>query len=766
MSDQRTGAAQVTFNVPVIVSGREPKTVSRARGVRWAIVAVATTLLTNLIFLAFNSRFFYIDDSEASAFGQYWEIGNRVLALDWPLVNPRIWQSGNYLAESSWGVYSPILWLVGIGAHLATNAAVYITLVKFLFLAVASLGCYLLARSFGARPQWAAIAAIGIPLNGVTVYLDSASWANGLMSWSLIPVTWWAIRRTVRDRRNPLPAILLGCGVVGISYLHATLMLAVILAGTLAEAALRRDRGRLYRALALCLTAGSMAVVVHLPGLLTSSFSGRSQGIANSGNVTVDASDLISSAIASGTPYMNFMGNSFPGAPLTYLAWFLPLVAFVGWRAVAKRLRGEIAIVVVLVVALMILLGPSDVGVLRFPIRVLPFVSLCAITILVVGLSTSAVWNARRLAVALAIMATSTYFALSAGPGFWKAVAVVAVAAIAGIVAVYLLSTDRDTSLTRGIRRITSAVRLREAGSAVVVVMILVTLFTSAAQHKVAFRAPLRDYGMPTSVDALRGQTDGYVGDVFVVGAVEKPLADPGIWNETLVGNLWYIDGAPVQNAYSTVYNAAYSSHVCMGYNGFTCSDAYRLLFVPQPDTGELLVDLLGINTVQVIKESVPQWVWSRLPDGWSVIENNDYVRTIVRDDPIPPAGGVVWQSSGTSVDVRSESDTSVTFHVDELPADGGRVALSRIPWPGYSVDGGTLSQDSMEGFLLTVDLPASSAGQDVTVSFTPPGFAGQTVFGGVIAVVTLGWLFLRLGRSRRDDGTPPTAEEKVKVTA
>jgi hypothetical protein len=71
---------------------------------------------------------------------------------------------------------------------------------------------------------------------------------------------------------------------------------------------------------------------------------------------------------------------------------------------------------------------------------------------------------------------------------------------------------------------------------------------------------------------------------------------------------------------------------------------------------------------------------------------------------------------------VLGQSDRSVTVRVSSVPAAGGTVVLSRLAWPGYSTTYGGLVRP-VDGYLLTLSLPASAAGQTVTVRFDPPGW-------------------------------------------
>src|SRR5690606_24949927 len=118
---------------------------------------------------------------------------------------------------------------------------------------------------------------------------------------------------------------------------------------------------------------------VHLPGLLTAPVTGRSSGVWNTGLLTVNLSGLAAGSSPVGTPLLPFFDGLFPGAPLLYIAWFLPILAFVRWHHLMTLLRERLSIVIVLVAATAVLLLPSDFGPLRFPVRMMPYVSVAVL---------------------------------------------------------------------------------------------------------------------------------------------------------------------------------------------------------------------------------------------------------------------------------------------------------------------------------------------------------------------------------------------------
>lgn len=706
----------------------------------WPILAVLAAVAGACIPLLFNPTFYFIDDSQSGALGQWYEIGRRVLEGDWSIINPTVWQAGHYLAEGAWGIFSPLLWVIGIGLHAVADGAIYMTVVKLCFFGVAAYGLWLLARTFGVAAHWAAAIAVAASLTGFTLYMDAASWVNGFMAWALWPLAWALVRRAVFEAKSPLLAIVACASMMGIGYVHGTLALACTFVATIIEAIGRRHRATIVRAFAAATAAGLFAVIVHLPSVLVSPITGRTTDIVNSGLMTVNLSGLAASAVPIASPQMGFFGTNFPNAPLLYIAWFLPMLAFVEWRRFAGVLRDRISVVIVFGVALAATLLPSDFGPLRFPVRLMPYVAVAVIVMAGIGLSMALArpLTARRLWSGVAVTVGSTYFAFAVTPDPWRALAAVLAVAIAGLLAVYaLLGGAFGGSAAAGARK-----RVRPVAAASVVVGF--TLLMLVPQHMVAPRSPLQDYKSPALLADYRIQFPDAEGDVLVVGGVENGRGQPGYWLETLAGNMFYINPASVQNSYSAVYYPPFQALTCMYYNGSTCGDAYEMIFAVLPETDLPVVDVLGVSTVQSIKAGVPESAWTVVPDGWHIVDDTDLTRTIVRDDPIDPAGSVAWSSEGTEVTVLEEDAMGVTFRVDDVPASGGTVALSRIPWPGYQVDGATIAAETVDTFLLGVEVPPNAGGTTVTVSYWSPGWQLQVVSGALLVLLLGAWVLLR----------------------
>jgi hypothetical protein len=89
---------------------------------------------------------------------------------------------------------------------------------------------------------------------------------------------------------------------------------------------------------------------------------------------------------------------------------------------------------------------------------------------------------------------------------------------------------------------------------------------------------------------------------------------------------------------------------------------------------------------------------------------------------------------------------------------------LSRLQWPGYTATGASLV-DPTDGYLVTVAVPAGAAGQQVTVSFSPPGWGLELVTLGAAALLALGWVVVAAVRRRRSTSSVTPAAEPTEPT-
>ncbi len=683
----------------------------RGPGYVWPVLTAAATILGALVPLLYNPRFYFFDDTQAGAYGIWVEIGEKLRAGDWPLFSIEGWAAGNYAAEGQWGIWNPMVMAIGLGASSGMNAVVFSSIVKIVFLVVLALGVYSVCRRYGAKPEWSALAGVATTLTGFTTYMDGPSWVTGLMVFALLPWCWWGLKGLM-DGRNPLAAVVPAYLLVTIGYVHGTIMLVILFVALLVEALLMKTGKGALRLLVAGVLCGAFALTVYFPGVATAPVTARGTAIGNSGFLGIDITGLASSPIPSSLPQVTGWWGTFAPVPVLYIAWFLPLLLLTS--PAVRQLRPAAGLLVFGAASLLLTLAPSDLGPLRFPVRLMPYFAMSVLIVFAVLMSTVLVARLTRLRAGALLLALgfSAYLAWSQNPDVVRLhVLFTGLAGLALLLVLTALFVDRPVFRMYGVQ-------------IAALVAIVFCLVTAVAQKKYFPAAPLPDFQLsaePTEYDGVLPESSG---SIFVVG--EPEFLGAQVWQETLVSNSWYLADKPVHNLYSPIMYTAYSEDLCMTSHGWTCAGAIFKLLEVDEATGRTVAELLDVDTIQILRE--PQDVdgailRSRIaPAGWTEVDRTEDSATWVRDEIAGAVGEPVSTTAGTEVEVLSNDDEELSFEVTRTAPEGGSVVLSRLDWPGYSVTNGTFA-DPTRGYLLTVDVAPDSEGEVVTVSFEPPAW-------------------------------------------
>ncbi|MHA7134529.1 hypothetical protein [Oerskovia turbata] len=725
---------------------RTQSEVRRRSTTAWSVAAVlAVSAVSAVLPLLWNRRFYWWDDTVNGAFGQWYHTGMSLRAGTLPMLEPSVWSSGNLFAEGQWGTYNPLVWLIALGSTMASSAALFTTVVKLAAIMVGAVGVYFLARHLGARDVYAVLAGVTAPFSGFTTYFDAPSWVTGLFAWALIPWVWLLVRRSAFDGRSPVLAFLAAYLTVTIGYVHGTIALVFILASILVQAAVRRDKRGVLVVLGIGSLAGLVAIAVHLPSLLTAPVTNRSgTGIYMDQFMTLDLSGLAMSSIATALPQVAswWWAGLTAAVPMAYIAWSLPLVAFVDLRRAAAVTRERLDVVIAGGLFFLFLMLPTVVGPLRYPSRMMPYLVLTIVLLLAVLLSRARVEapGPGRLALAFGFAGLGFYLSWAQTPHLATTHFLSALVVVLAVIGFYLCW-----------RRPEQQGRAWGAASWATLGVIAVASVTTLALQHSTHRAPAwPDQQLPSRVEGFQTQLDGAVNDTLVVGDPQALLPEPALWDETLQANTWYVNPHNVMNRYQLLGYAPFNATMCLEYLGGTCPELLTNLFEVREATGLPLVDQIRVDTLQIVKTDVPEELWAQTPEGWTTVDDGRFTRTWVRDEPLGPAGGVVWSAAGVSVTELSTTNTSVTFSVDSLPDDGPRtVAFSRLPWPGYSTTAGAIVSPT-DSFLLTVELPEGAEGDEVTVTFRPPGWEVELACLAIALSLAIVWSVVFAVRVRR----------------
>jgi hypothetical protein len=682
-------------------------------------VLVPLLVLAGVTPLFWLGRYYFRGDTQIAYVGWWYHLGERVREGHLPLMEPLAWEAGNYVAEGQWGLFSPLTIVIALLSTVVPDIVVFVTVLKVGLIVMGGIGTYLVARSYGAREPFAVVAGLAVGLSSQSVFIDWPSWVNGQIGAALLPWAWWFTRRAMAGR-NPAGALVLCYLVVSVGYVFCAIYLAVILLGCLVDAALSRSRREQLTVLALCMFSGLVTVAVYLPGVLTAPVTGRSSwAVAWEGRLTMDLAD--------------FFVSMLPTPRRHYLLWLLPVVLWLDLGRLRRSWRDLVGACVATVVITLWVLGPSAIGPLRWPARALPALMVPLVVVLAVVASRCLTTRVPRprLVLSLAWVCAAASVVVVRDPRLLEEAA-----AGAALVVVALLVTTWS---------------LGHRGARTTAVLVLVsTVGFLALQFAVNPQPVAADRHMPAQPRQYDGRITSAYGDVMVLGnAGTQVVRNPAIADELLIGASWYLNPEDVQNGYTTISFRAFRDRFCRTFNGGTCAKALGAVLSTEPTTGRAWVDLLSVSTLVHFRPSFPEVDLMQPPKGWSLSAVTDHTVVWTRDERLPTAGGVVAASAQSAVTEELVTDREVRLRVTTVGPDGGTVTLSRLAWPGYSVEGGELAAP-VDGVLVRVAIPAGSAGSTVTLRWDPPGWTLE-LWALCTAVLTGSvWVLLAWSGARR----------------
>lgn len=698
-----------------------------ALGVCAAVVSIA-----QIPFL--RHRLFYVWDDSAVQFLPTWHhLGGRLVAGDWPpLLDVDGWMGGNLPAEALFGLWNPVNLANYVLVSRFDDLALAAVVVKSEFLMLLALGAYLVCREHGAGRGPAAVIAIALPFSGFTLYFDAATWAAGLMAFTWLPFTWWAARRAARGAGSPLWAFLFGALAVTTGNPYGLLGVCVVLAALLVETWLRRDRAGIVRLFAIGGLVALLVPLVYLPLLGSSAVTARAgQGFASDGILMPRLSDLLSQSMPSHRPlFRTFSLDYRLHTPGVYFAWFVvPMLPWLHWHRLRQRWRALAGVLVVLTVYLLLMAGPSNMWMFRFPLRHIEVVYLALGVLFAVLLTDGPRFDhlRRRVAATAGLLLLSGYLAFAAGPWQWR---------------------QHLTSLALLVVGVVLALAVARYGRPVATYAVLVAGVVAALLLQTTWfpvNLDVADYGHPRSISRLRAGTPPHEGTTFPVGTV-------------LPGNVGLVAGLSSVGSYSGMSFRDFATATCMNYKGTTCADSLRRIFAPTELDGRPLVDLMRVGSVVVEDAVLPD---VEAPPGWFVADRTPTHTVLRRTRPLAwPGGRLSHATSGVRViDDVSPGDRDEAVRFVKARGQAGSLVFSRLAWPGYraTLDGRDLPTRQGPAGLLVVDLPADVERGEVEIGWTPPGLSLGLALAVSGLLAALGYaLALRVRGRRRDASQRP----------
>ncbi len=661
-------------------------------------------------------RLFYYWDDSAAVFLPSWRlIGEQLRDGSLPVLNTDVWMGGNWAGEAQLGIWNPVLMANAVVVSLLPDLAMAAILIKTEFLIILATGVYLLAREYGARRGAAAVVAVALPFSGYTLFWDAEGWAASLIAFAFLPHFWWTARRFARGRLHPVVPLVVGVLTMTTGSPYGALAVIVVLLTVTVERLVCRDPRSVLRLAIVGLAAGLTGALVFLPLLGIQPVSWRSQGVvANGGQLVPGLGQLLNlsaPAYVPPVPTFSLPWSSAPSTPMAYLAWFVvPLLPWFAWRELG-RLRARVGVLVLGFVYFLLVLGPSDLWLFRWPARLTEYfyLPLCVIVAVLLSAGLRTDRFARRALLTAGLILVQTWLTWANRPDEWLW-AVQAAGLVAGLVALTLA-----VQVYR--RRLVPAVLI--AGT-VAVLAVQIQWFPGNRDvtpwqfpHNVAYlRSEFADRSDGTTITI----GDPYSLPAPVVGDEYKP------WHQLLFGNLNQVAGMSSLGSYTGMGNQAFSDALCLTYLGGTCPEGYEQLFATDPSTGRPLADLLGVRSVVVVNGYLPGHASvTSAPAGWQITKRSYLATTIHRTTPEAyPDGRVSW----TAPTVRVTADRANRLGEDFTYTGGGRVILAALNWPGWhaTVNGEDVLVRQGPAGLIELNLPPNTDPAQVHLWFWPTG--------------------------------------------
>lgn len=672
------------------------------RWLGWQAVTVSSIAALVLFIGATWPRFFFAGDKQNQYLPVARDIGRRLRDGEWlPVIDPDLGRSGNYALDLQYGLFEPTHWVVAVALSYVDNLSVAALLWAAAFLAVLGTGVCALALRLGVPGGWSAAVGVGVAASGYVLFWAAPSWIPALTSFAWVPWWWWCVTSPRPRSLGVVASGVLAFLICAGGWPATGILWAAVVAGVLVESVLRRSEPGLLRSTLLHLLAsvggGIAALVTVLPLAQAVGYTARATDLSTSGMFVPNLADFLAFAspgYEAGTPAL---GRYPQVVPLFFGVWFVAvLVWLVPWRRAVLQRPGVITALVGLVITLLASQAPTNLGALRWPVRMLPGVPLflgigVAVAVVALGLR---VTRARVLGVALSLLAVSllSWFR-HPDSSDWLLPSVLMLAA-AGV----LLLTIRRWPGFAGPVALATTVLL--AGWAV---------YTHGS-HGMADRGtpPYLGPGTlaledePTLVLYPRDNSRHWFPQGIASGFLRLSAEQRNQPGYSSIGQKGWDDRFAVQSAHS-----------------FVLPSGVEQVTAIEPRTGRTWGDLLGYQAVVVhdgphlrrFRAALESREEAGLPAEW---EQSARTKDFAKFSRVPPrddAGRVTAVLGTADVTPVEVTRNQQTYDVDT--ADGATLVFRDLYWPGYeaTLDGEQLEVEPLGDTLVTVTLPEGSSG-------------------------------------------------------
>ncbi|NYJ04624.1 hypothetical protein [Petropleomorpha daqingensis] len=737
-------------------------------------------------------RFFYFDDLQAQYIPAWRWMGEHLTSGGPPLIDPDQGSAGAWVADLQYGVLDPLHWLLALVVSHVDNLNLVAWGLKLLVVVVLGLGTTVLATHLGARPLWAAAAAVGAANSGFMLWFATSWWPAGWgTAW--LPWLWWGL--SSRSRWSVPVAVVAAYALVTSGYPYALPFTGIMVVSVVGMRLLRPRAAEDVRALVVRVVAAAGGALLGSSGLLTASaltpFSQRSEGgtgdpFGNAGTYIPNLLDVLLGGNTTSPSVVGWWGDKLP-PPVMATAWFvLPVLALIRWKARPDglplwRARGVVPAAVLCAVAVAATQTPTVLFDLRYPFRYVVVLQVTLpLLVAVLASRCGLVLTLRRLLLAAVLLLAQGGLALSRTPVLWKwhALAIVLGLGVLAVVALSQRSRSRRPAAAGEQAGSPGRVWWQRAGLLTAVLMLAATALAPLASIGTAIgyqRVDARAAGAePTGLPA-RGVYDT---NVWPSLASDFEAASQGVGLNATV--IWWGDagmdrgalrGAAVGNAallagirpgygYTSLGQAGWADRWCADFVGQVtgCPDPVSRLLEQVPGTDLTWLEALSKDVV-LLDERAPAEIRAAYERSYQRVGDDRGFLRYERIDPTP--GRITWTSPAvTSVEAVTVGEESESYRVS-WDGDDARL-FARIPWwPGYeaTLDGKPVDLQVVDRTALMVALPAGHGDGILRIEYHRPRATlgllavGAGAIAAVAALAAAVFGVPRFGRSRTPAG-------------
>ncbi|MGD7070693.1 hypothetical protein [Acetobacter sp. AAB5] len=681
--------------------------------------------------------FFTIDDSQNEYLGFLRQYGQTWLSGEIPFITKNIFIGDNAMVELQRGIFAPQNILASLVTCLTTNPLITGWFYALCNVFICCISGYIIGRSLEISRDISLLLGFSIAINPVFLYQYAGPWwnaANG-HAWSLLAIaTYCQLRQRITTgaviANFAATLVLLASG-----WPHGFIgYLAVVAGFSCVDLAYGDPIKVLFRRCVPLLLAGIAAIPVYSEYVFLHPLLNRATGWENADNFMVPSlSQLLVTFSPTYYEFMNYFGGyKSVFIPVGFSTLFALPVAIFFRTSVRDRVLAACLIILGITTALALM--PSQMGILRWPLRFVPYVSVfAAITTFYVFSKKDIVESSVRRNVFFGI--TALLFVVSASKNVFERPKVVALELLTSIalVAVWFLYARSKKITGKDIGLIIPA--------AIPVFSLLLMLASMPSLGRIYL--PVNVLPSHVSVPASVNMQGNLLS--FAPWGREHPKEAADL-QSSLFGyyNIRALNGySPNGQDYTDAILTHDTSHTIFKPDDIIPKLASAVMLPGNP----CLFDLFAVSSMVVSSDTYQKYHHDLLACGYHKVATAPSGMLYLSTPKTYPSN--LAYSTQAGVTVERETANSMTFSVPAHTAPV-QMVLSRQWWPGYTAQGLNckVNVSGFQDVLVQVDVPAGCSGK-LTVSYFPHTWplALVCLLMGVLGLVAFLW---QLSRERK----------------